>query len=92
VNVNWLMAYCFERYGLPAVANDRRGRTMPEIEKMHEQYGTFFEFYDDRQVLDPPRLLRKGKCAPEENPYHQVFHDYEWTATLYVDMVLKKNE
>ena len=87
VNLNWLIAYGFERTGLRDVADELRNKTMREIEKMHEQYGTFFEFYDDQQVVDPPRLLRKGKCAPEEHPYHQVFHDYGWTATLYVDMV-----
>ena len=87
VNVNWLIAHGFERYGMGDVPDELCGKTMDEIEKMYEQYGTFFEFYDDQQALDPPRLLRKGRCAPEENPYHQVFHDYGWTATLYVDMV-----
>jgi putative isomerase len=35
--------------------------------------------------VDPPALLRKGRCAPEISPYHQVIHDYGWTATLYLD-------
>ena len=52
-----------------------------------DAHGVFFEFYDDRETVPPPNLLRKGKCAPEESPYHQVVHDYGWTATLYVDLV-----
>ena len=27
---------------------------------------------------------------PEVNPFHQVFHDYGWTATLYVDMMCSR--
>ena len=54
---------------------------------MYARYGTFFEFYDDRRECDPPELLRKGKCAPGESPYHQVFFDYGWSATLYIEMV-----
>lgn len=37
----------------------------------------------------PPKLWRKGKCAPEVSPYNQVFHDYGWTATLYVDLTYR---
>ena len=38
-----------------------RRKTMAEIEKYEAKYGTFFEFFDDRQQLDPPELLRKGR-------------------------------
>lgn len=41
--------------------------------------------------VDPPALLRKGCCAPQISPYHQAFHDYGWTVTLYVDLLLKNN-
>jgi len=57
------------------------------IENGCYRYGTMFEFYDDRNEVDPPALLRKGSCNPADGPYHQVFHDYGWTATLYVDLV-----
>ena len=88
ININWLVASGFERYGMHDVAILLRERTVGEIEKFCEKYSVFFEFYDDRQELDPPKLLRKGKCAPEENPLYQVFHDYGWTASLYVDLAL----
>ena len=88
INVNWLIAMGFERYGLQDAAGLIRDRSIDVIESGVDSYGTFFEFYDDRLELDPPSLMRKGCCAPEESPYHQVFHDYGWTATLYVDMLL----
>lgn len=88
ININWLVALGFDRYGIHDVAADLRKRTISEIEKSCEKYSVSFEFFDDRLEVDPPKLLRKGKCAPEINPLHQVFHDYGWTATLYVDLVL----
>ena len=30
-------------------------------------------------------MLRKGKNAPEIHPYHQVIHDFGWSATLALD-------
>ena len=90
VNVNWLIAHGFERYGMAEVADELRDKTIREIERCCERYVTFFEIFDDRREVDPPQLLRKGKCAPEESPYHQVFHDYGWTATLYVDMLHRR--
>jgi hypothetical protein len=53
---------------------------------MYLKYGTLFEFYDDRKKVDPPELLRKGRNLPDS--YHQAFHDFGWTATLYIDMLL----
>lgn len=85
INLNWLIASGFARYGMNETASHIRECSMREIERCCENYGTFFEFYDDRGEIDPPKLLRKGKCAPEENAFHQVFHDYGWTASLYVD-------
>jgi neutral trehalase len=90
VNYNWLIAYGLERYNLVREAETLRQKTMHEIERMYSRYGVLFEFFDDEQAVDPPQLLRKGKCAPEISPFHQVFHDYGWTATLYVDMALSK--
>jgi hypothetical protein len=87
VNVNWLIAWGLDRYGYADLAGDIRRRTVEEIEYWYGRYGSIFEFYDDRRELPPPQLLRKGKCAPRESPFHQVFFDYGWSATLYVDMV-----
>jgi hypothetical protein len=90
ININWLVAAGFDRYGMHDVASKLREGTRMEIEKFCEKYSVFFEFFDDRQEVEPPQLLRKGKCAPEQNPLHQVFHDYGWTASLYVDLALSR--
>jgi putative isomerase len=85
VNVNWLVAHGLERYRMHALADSLRRETCAVMMDGFESFGTFFEFYDDRQEVSPPALLRKGKCAPHISPFHQVFHDYGWTAALYCD-------
>lgn len=92
INLNWLIASGFDRYGFDDLATALRAQTMREIEKFCEKYGVLFEFYDDRREVDPPQLLRKGKGAPEESQYHQALHDYGWTASLYVDLVCSTKE
>ena len=87
INVNWLIARGLDRYGMHDLAASLRARTTAEIEACCEQFGVPFEFYDDRARVAPPELLRKGRCAPDQSPYHQVIHDYGWTATLYTDML-----
>ncbi len=86
VNINWLIAYGFERSGLDDVASRIRHATLDELERCYEQFGTFFEFYDDRRETDPPELPRKGVNDPS-NPFHQVIFDYGWSATLFADLV-----
>ena len=88
ININWLIANGLKRYGFKEEADKLIEQTMAELEKMYLKYGTFFEFYDDRGEVEPPKLLRKGKNIP--NSFHQVFHDYGWTATLYIDFVFDK--
>ncbi|MBN1436537.1 MAG: hypothetical protein JW936_05645, partial [Sedimentisphaerales bacterium] len=87
ININWLVAYGLDRYGFTDLAMDLRKRTMRVIEHFCEEHASVFEYYDDQNLLAPPQLLRKGKCAPEIGPYHQVFFDYGWTATLYTDLI-----
>lgn len=90
INMNWLLVQGLKRYGFDELAETLRITTMRTIEHYFERYGVLFEFYDDRGEVDPPKMLRKGKCAPEEHPYHQVVHDFGWTATLYVDFTFNQ--
>ncbi|OGV54712.1 MAG: hypothetical protein A2X49_09560 [Lentisphaerae bacterium GWF2_52_8] len=92
INVNWLVARGLRRYGFEKEAENLTSKTLAVIEEMYSKYGVFFEFYDDRLELDPPKLMRKGKNAPEISPFHQPFSDYGWTATLYIDMCLSKEK
>ena len=73
-----LPARCRVRFSVPTDTSN--------TEAGFEKHGVLFEFFDDRGEIEPPELLRKGCCAPEKSPMHQVFHDYGWTAALYADM------
>ncbi|OGV32706.1 MAG: hypothetical protein A2020_15100 [Lentisphaerae bacterium GWF2_45_14] len=88
INVNWMVACGFRRYGMNDTADFIIRKTVEEIEAMFGKYGTFFEFFDDRCELDPSQLLRKGKNVPDS--FHQPLFDYGWTATLYIDMLYWK--
>ena len=91
INTNWLIAAGLARCGMTEPAAHLREQSRCMIEAAFERFGVAFEYYDDRDEVPPPQLLRKGSCAPLENPFSQVFHDYGWTATLYVDWVLGGN-
>jgi len=92
ININWLIAQGLERYGLKEESKKLLARTRTEIETWCEEFGTLFEYYDDRREVTPPELMRKGSCSPQVSPYFQVFHDYGWTACLYVDSLLTQSK
>ncbi len=92
INMNWLICRGLITVGFPDDAEELRRRTCAEVERHVERYGTFFEYYDSHRRKDPPDLKRKGKNAPDESPYHQVFFDYGWSAALYLDMVLASGD
>jgi glycogen debranching enzyme len=87
INMNWLIAYGLDRYGMEEAAHRLRQQTIHHIEASCEEFGVAFEYFDDRDEVPPPQLKRKGKCAPQESAGHQAFHDYGWTATLYTDLI-----
>lgn len=88
INLAWLVVHGFDRYGRHELAADLREGLCRGIERQYEQHGTLFEFFDPDQQVAPPDLQRKGRCAPDVSPYHQVFHDFGWTASLFIDMRL----
>ena len=87
-NINYLICLGLERYGYHDLAKSIVQDTLREQEKWYLKCGTFFEFYDDRKEVEPRALERKGKMpAGQYHPFHQVFHDYGWSATLYLEML-----
>ncbi|WP_052362198.1 amylo-alpha-1,6-glucosidase [Geminisphaera colitermitum] len=99
VNLNWLVIRGLARTGndiahadprtadaLRQLATHLRHKTIAELERWHAKLGTFFEFYDDSGSIPPPDLPRKGRNAPDVSPYHQVIHDFGWSASLYIDL------
>ncbi len=90
VNMVWLIVEGLHRHGRTTEAARLRARMVAEIERWHASHGTLFEFFDADGVIAPDRLKRKGRLAPEVSFYHQCFHDYGWTGTLYLDLVLAR--
>jgi glycogen debranching enzyme len=88
--VNWLIAFGLRRYGHTKAADSIIHKTMAEQEKMYHKYGTFFEFYDDRGEVEPPQLLRKCLNPHEPQLPNQVFFEFGWSATLYIDMAFER--
>jgi len=89
-NINYLVALGLERYGYHDLAKSIVQETLREQEKWYLECGTFFEFYDDRKEVEPRALERKGKMPDGEyHPFHQAFHDYGWSATLYLEMLFR---
>ena len=86
-NINYLIALGLERYGYHDLARSIVQDTLHEQEKWYLECGTFFEFYDDRKEVEPRALDRKGKMPAVYSPMHQAFHDYGWSATLYLEML-----
>ncbi len=91
ININWLVVLGLERYGFQDAADALRQITIQSIERAHQAHGVFFEFFDDRNEIEPPNLLRKRICDPLK-PFNQVIHDFGWTATCYVDFVLNRQK
>lgn len=83
VNMGWLIAEGFARYGMMKEARALQSRWMTVMAREQDRYGTFFEYYDAQDAVPPTQLMRKGKV--DFNHPHRVIRDYGWTATLYVD-------
>ena len=87
-NINYMIVLGLERYGYHDLAKSIVQDTLREQEKWYLKCGTFFEFYDDRKEVEPRALERKGKMPNGQyHPFHQVFHDYGWSATLYLEIL-----
>lgn len=87
-NINYMVALGLERYGYHDLARSIMQDTMREQERLYLEFGTFFEFHDDRKEVSPRELERKGRTEDGSyHPFHQVFHDYGWSGTLYIEML-----
>ena len=89
ININWLIEYSLQAYGFHNEARQLRQKTCRTLIDEHEQYGTFFEFYDDEGLVPPPLLDRKGCNAPDVSPFHQVIFEFGWSASLFIDWVYR---
>lgn len=88
VNINWLIKFGLERYGFIEEAERIREITISCINRYYQKYGCLFEYYDAEDQSSPPDMPRKGYNNPSEW-IHQCIHDYGWTATLILDMLVE---
>ena len=89
ININWLVAEALEDYGFNDQAEGLRRQTRAMLTKYHDRFGTFFEFYDEDDVIAPPKLPRKGRNDPEASPMHQVIYEFGWSASLFIDLIYR---
>ena len=95
INYVYLIAEGLYRYGEKEMADGIIQNTVQGMARVYCNDGVFYEYYDSREAVSPPRLLRKG--APV-SPYicsrriTQTIRDYGWTATLYAAFVYEHGE
>ena len=86
--VNYLVVLGLRRYGYHELAADIMRDFMNEQAKWYCICGSLFEYYDDRKEVNPREMERKGRSpSGEYHPFHQVFHDLGWGATLYLETI-----
>lgn len=85
ININHQVVRGLQAAGLTAEAEQVRSATLAAIERWHARCGAVFEFYDPLDRTAPPDMPRKGRNDPS-SPYHQVIHDFGWTATCWLDL------
>ncbi|MBN8527342.1 MAG: flagellar biosynthesis protein FlgM, partial [Planctomycetes bacterium] len=85
VNINHQVVRGLQACGLADEAAGLRAATLAVIERWCASHGSFFEFYDPADRTAPPDMPRKGRNDPA-SPYHQVIHDFGWTATCWLDL------
>jgi hypothetical protein len=86
VNMNYLIIRGLRRYDFNKEAADLRARTLAAVVKWYGQTGAMWEFYDADGETSPAALDRKGAAA-SGGPTDIA--DYNWTAALYADMLLR---
>jgi putative isomerase len=85
ININHQIVRGLHDSGQPAAAESLRAGTMAAIERWYERGGSIYEFYDPFDRTAPFDLPRKGPNDPT-TPYHQVIHDFGWSATCWLDL------
>ena len=90
INYVYLIAEGLYRYGENSLADAIIRDTVEGMTRAFLNDGVFYEYYDSRRLLTPPRLHRKGApISPYicSNRITQTIRDYGWTATLYAAFV-----
>ncbi len=85
VNVNYMLFRGLQRYGFAPEAAELREKTLTAVADGYRKTGTLWEYYDPEGQKLPSELVRSGGSGAATTP----IGDYNWTAALYIDMILR---
>ncbi len=91
---NYLIEQGCRENGFTDIADRIVDATVDMVSHWYGRAGCIFEVYDPKGVLCPTELDRKG---PSPNPTYinsklQIVQDFGWSSTLYVAMIMERNE
>jgi len=87
-NVNYLIIRGLQRHGFAKEAADLRDLTLSAVAEWYGKTGAVHEFYDCDGKTPPPELDRKGPAVPGSANWRTI-SDYNWTAAIYADLLLR---
>lgn len=95
INMNYFFVEALKNYGHIEAASHLRQRTLEEISHWYNTDGIIYEFYDSEARTEPIFLHRKKLGGPQAQRSAVSLGtnvcDYNWTAALYVDLMLEAN-
>lgn len=89
LNYNFMIILGLRKYGFNEIAEQIRIKTLRSVNRIFENTGNVFEFYDAEDIKIPWNLNRKGP-QPETPDYRIKYHsitDYNWTASFLILMI-----
>ena len=94
INYNYMVQQGLRDYGYIEEANHVADATIAGIAKWYMKEGSIFEIYDPQNVLCPSDLERKGKVIKPREYFARLLpvRDFGWSSTLYVAMVMEREE
>ena len=92
VNYNYIIIEGLREYGYHDLAGRLRQTTLSEVARWYQADGVIYEYFDSEGRTSPIKLRRKGKGGPDAKPGTEYLGtticDYNWTAALFVDLLL----
>jgi hypothetical protein len=85
ININYWLIQGLAKYGYGRESTELREKTMEAIASWYGKTGTLWEYYDCDGEAPPAQLPRTGGWGTTAT----AIGDYDWTAALYVDMMLR---
>jgi len=87
INYNYLTIVGLEKAGFDEVARRLARQTIGEIVRWNKSHGCIFEYYDP-EGNTPPRDLDRKEWKTKGHSMRCI-RDYGWSASLFVDLVMK---